>query len=149
VVGREVLQNEAAVFGFFHNSRANFFIAGDDDEVILVSNPLEGLTSVPGEVASAGPTWEEGLNTVSEGGVSVIDNFGDSPRGRAPFGFDIHPGIVVMIVGRVSWWAVATSEVATEFKVPFKLRESDVLVFWEIGSRVGVSGGGDEFKADA
>jgi hypothetical protein len=54
--GREVLQNEAAVFGFFHNSRAKGFVAGDDDEVILVLNPLEGLTLVPDEVASAGPT---------------------------------------------------------------------------------------------
>jgi hypothetical protein len=35
--GREVLQNKTAVFGFFHNSRAKVFIAGDDNEVILVS----------------------------------------------------------------------------------------------------------------
>jgi hypothetical protein len=49
--GREVLQNEAAIF--FHNSRAKVFIAGYDDEVILVSKPpLKGFTLVPDEIAS-------------------------------------------------------------------------------------------------
>jgi hypothetical protein len=35
--GGEVLQNKTSVFWFFHNSRAEVFIAGDDDKVILVS----------------------------------------------------------------------------------------------------------------
>jgi hypothetical protein len=54
--GREVLQNQAAVFGFFHNSGAKICIAGDDNEVILFSKPLEGLALVLDEVASAGLT---------------------------------------------------------------------------------------------
>jgi hypothetical protein len=57
-------------------------------------------------------------------------------------------GLEIGIVGRVIWFVVATSEVATEFEVPFKLREGAFFVFGKIGSRGRVSWGGDRPKRE-